>query len=232
MYFASMPDKECLDFTGFTKAEFLYILNHLKNIDFKNSPGRTREQALAIYLFWLKTGISQEMIKSIFNIKDQQTVSSYCQQVREALMKDFVPQHLGIDSFSRKQWLDTNTGIASVLYDLNDIRLCTVADGTYCYCEKPADNYLQRLLYSGQKKRHLVKIFIICATNGRIIDVFGPFAATMNDASILKYLMEKVPQARNIFQDDDVILLDRGFRDILKDMRTIYKTNPKSPPCK
>ena len=57
-----------------------------------------------------------------------------------------------------------------------------IADGTYLYCEKSSNNMLQRELYSGQKKRHLIKPFVICASKGFIIDVFG---ATDNDAKIL-----------------------------------------------
>ena len=69
-------------------------------------------------------------------------------------------------------------------------QLCLMADSTFMYCQKPENNKLQRLLYSCQKKRHLVKPFIVCATNGYKVDVFGPFSATANDASILLHLME------------------------------------------
>lgn len=50
---------------------------------------------------------------------------------------------------------------------------------------------IQRKLYSGNKKRPLVKPFVITTTNGRIIDVYGNYAACDNDASIMIDVLEK-----------------------------------------
>ena len=92
-----------------------------------------------------------------------------------------------MNSQTRDQWLTKNTALVNELYDLNN-QLCLIADGTYLYCQKSENNKVQRLLYSGQKKRHLIKPFIVCTANGFIVDAYGPFAATVNDASILSYI--------------------------------------------
>jgi predicted transcriptional regulator len=60
----------------------------------RSSNQRTIFQALAVYLFWLKTGLDQMTITAIFGLS-QQDVSRYLQQIREGLMKDFVPNYLG-----------------------------------------------------------------------------------------------------------------------------------------
>ena len=51
----------------------------------------------------------------------------------------------------RKEWLDQNTKIVKVLFDLDDTQLVCIAVGTYLYAEKSASNILQRQMYSGQK---------------------------------------------------------------------------------
>ena len=49
------------------------------------------------------------------------------------------------------------------LFDMNNIQAANIADGT---C-------------------NLVKPFVLCCTNGYIIDVFGPYSAKINDSTIL-----------------------------------------------
>jgi hypothetical protein len=57
----------------------------------KNSPSRTKKQALLVYLKWLKTGLTQTQLALYFGITSRQSISDYCQQVRDAMVKDFVP---------------------------------------------------------------------------------------------------------------------------------------------
>jgi hypothetical protein len=93
--------------TGFTKDEFFFILNELKSL--KNSPARSREQALAVYLTLLKTGNPQFTLSAFFGVESRQKISNMCFQVREAFMKDFVPKFLGCNSLKRVEWLSKNT---------------------------------------------------------------------------------------------------------------------------
>ena len=83
----------------------------------------------------------------------------------------------------------------------------------------------QRMTYSGQKKRNLVKPFLFCVTNGRILDLYVPFAAIDNDSTIIKDLLKKnhnkIKQTR---RENDIFVLDRGFRDAVKDLEGLgYK---------
>ena len=108
-----------------------------------------------------------------------------------------------------------------------------VCDGTYYECRKSGtDNYFQRLSYSGQKKKHLLKPFVICASNGRILGIYGLYQATMNDANILLHILKSDSDLRNLLKQDDILLLDRGFRDCVDELRDNYKLNPKMPYCK
>jgi hypothetical protein len=226
--FEKAPQKLFMNHTGFTKDEFFFILNELKSL--KNSPARSREQALAVYLTWLKTDIPQFTLSAFFGIESRQKISNMCFQVREAFKKDFVPKFLGCNSLKRVEWLSKNTELVKELYTLSDDQFCLIADGTYLYCQKSENNKLQRLLYSGQKKRHLIKPFVVCSSNGYIIDVFGPFAATANVASILLHLMSSLKDnssLKDVALPNDLFIVDRGFRDALK-----YGLLTKAPACK
>jgi hypothetical protein len=109
--------------------------------------------------------------------------------------------------------------------------------------DKSADNKLQRITYSDQKKRHFVRPFTVCCTDGFIIDLFGPFAAVNNDASILlRVLEENVEQGaadnyldvplRSFLRPNDYLVLDRGFRDCEKQVQSEYKFNVRMPTSK
>lgn len=181
---------------GFTKDEIIFILDEVKSLN--NSPQRNKLQALVIYLFWLKTGIAQDLIACYFGLNDRRFVGHLCDQVRTALNKDFCPNHLGSSHLNRDSWISKNTVMAKSVFDLNPDQFCFICDGTYCYCEKSCNNYVQRICYSGQKYRHLVKPFVISSTNGTIIDVYGPFTAVDNDASILTSILKTDKNLRDL----------------------------------
>jgi len=65
-----------------------------------------------------------------------------------------------------------------------------ICDGTYVRHQKSTNNKFQRKSFSGQKKVPLCKPFTICATDGYIIDMLGPYPANLNDAGILKIFLQ------------------------------------------
>lgn len=91
----------------------------------RNTTQRSVLQALALYLFWLKTGLSQERIALFFGIESQQNVSHYCQQVRESLKECFVSDNLGVSQKSRNEWLYHNSEIVKELFEMNDTQMVT-----------------------------------------------------------------------------------------------------------
>lgn len=80
------------------------------------------------------------------------------------------------------------------------------------------------MTYSLHKYRNLVKPFVVVATDGYIIDVRGPYPASMSDADIMKLLFqnENGPY-RQYFRPGDIFILDRGFRDALPLLENIYQ---------
>ena len=226
----TIKNDECLRYTGLNKDQFNELFCGLKTLN--DSQGRTKSQALATYLFWLKTGLDQATIASLFSINNQQTVSEYCSQVRKSLLKDFVPNHLGVSHLTREQWTQQTTITAKILYDVPSDRVVLVADGTYLYQNKSADNEIQRKSYSVQKSRHLSKPFIICTTTGKIVDVYGLYPATMNDATILDNILKCNKDLRKLLGQNDHIILDRGFRNVIDTLKNNYKLITHMPTCK
>ena len=117
-----------------------------------------------------------------------------------AIVKDFFHKIIGPSCLTREEWLTKNTVLVKESFDLAYDVLVLIADGFYIYCEKSSNNEVQRMLWSGQKTRHLVKPFVICAANGRIVDVYGPYPAKANDASIIEDILKKKTDLRNLLQ--------------------------------
>ena len=68
-----------------------------------NTVFRTKSQALAVYLFWLKIGCYQDIIATYFGANlSQRDISRYCDQVRVALNESFVKENIGPLSRSRE----------------------------------------------------------------------------------------------------------------------------------
>ncbi|CAF3862255.1 unnamed protein product [Rotaria sp. Silwood2] len=83
---------------------------------------------------------------------------------------------------------------------------------------KSRNNPVQRKTFNLQKKRSLVKPMVMTTTTGYILTIFGPFYSDFhnNDASILKHVMRNnYEDILNWVQENDIMILDRGFRDSL-----------------
>jgi hypothetical protein len=58
----------------------------------------------------------------------------------------------------------------------------------------------------------LIKPFIVCCTDGYIIDCYGPFQANQNDAKIFDYILQTDHELRNVLLPNKTyVFLDRGI---------------------
>ncbi|MCG7879800.1 MAG: transposase family protein, partial [Candidatus Thiodiazotropha endolucinida] len=160
----------------------------------------------------------------IFGI-GKKTCSKAIHSVRTALMTSFVPKHLGLSHIDRTDVINNHTtAFANVLFgdSKSDVAIA-VADGTYIYIEKSGNYSFQRRSYSVHKGQPLLKPMMLVASDGYILTVLGPYLADgkNSDAKITEHMLKS--NAENItdwFEKDDVLIVDRGFRDaidILKD---------------
>jgi hypothetical protein len=86
------------------------------------------------------------------------------------------------------------------LFDLDGSQLILIADGVYLYCEKSENSDTKRKLYSGLKKRHLLKQFVIVAGNNVIIGIYGPFSITTKDSKILELILKDDSALKNLIK--------------------------------
>ena len=64
--------------------------------------------------------------------------------------------------------------------------------------------------------------------DGYVLDTIGPFRGNMNDVSITQHVLCTCNSLIGCCEDDDVMLVDRGFRDVIDIFRKIgYE--PKMP---
>ncbi|CAF0717678.1 unnamed protein product [Brachionus calyciflorus] len=105
-----VDEKTIKNTTGLSQEHFLDLLSSLRSM--RDSINRTKSQALAVFLFWLKTCLDQLTIASYFSLENRISISHMCQQVRDALTEDFVPYNLGLSLMGRDDWVKQNSEIA------------------------------------------------------------------------------------------------------------------------
>ena len=63
---SKLPDSICQRTTGFNRQQFEELSGDL--ISLRNTSSRSKSQVLAIFLFWLKTGLDQYTVADYFDI--------------------------------------------------------------------------------------------------------------------------------------------------------------------
>jgi len=206
---ASLDENLCKQITGWYKKEFMEFTAYIKNV--RDTAGRTKEQLVAIYRYWLMKGLDQNTLALLKCNTSQQQISHYLEQIRNAMNEEFVPQFLGTKK-GIEFFLKHNTESVKILHDFTDETLAVIADGTYTRLEKSSNNEFQYVSYSLQKLDHLIKPFILCCADGYFIDCYGQFRATFNDADILKYILATDQDLKEllIIPKNIYLFLERG----------------------
>lgn len=204
---------------GLTIDQFneLYTLVPSLLIYYKNNELMART-ALYTYLFQLRTGHTHGEIGDKLKVS-RTTVSVRLNATRDALYKDFVPHHL--NCFYERADLERHTStIASELYCAGDKnKVVLIWDGTYIYINKSGNFRFQKYTYNDQKKRNFVKPMMGVATDGTILFVYGLYPAVTNDAKIIEDMTSRHASVFDQLQENDVMLLDRGFRDCVRQLK-------------
>lgn len=179
--------------------------------------GTGASNALFIYLMKLRLGDSNEAIAHYFGI-NQLKIAEILKKVRACLLSDFVPKYVN-HARSREDLLSHCSSLSRKLFlQDDDQRNVVIWDATYIYIEKSLNHQFQKQTYNSQKKRNYVKPMVCVASDGTIICTVGPFMATENDATIMtKIIPNNIPAMRN-FMENDVMLVDRGFRDCVEEL--------------
>ena len=98
--FSLLEDEEYVDLTGINKEAFDDLCTYLdKHI--RNTPTRDVKTTLGVFLFKLKAGLSNKLLSIIFGIS-KSSVRRAVSSVRVTLKEQFVPHHLGVNTFQEK----------------------------------------------------------------------------------------------------------------------------------
>ena len=170
-------------------------------------------------MFWIKikTGLSFGQICTLFNFEPTiklTCVTTTIHSVSEQLAKHFVREYLGVGSISRDEAMAHGNIYAERFFGGKRV----IWDGTYSYTQKSEDYEMAKKTYSGHKKRQLLKFMSNVLPYGYVLDTIGSFMSDgrNNDAGMTQYIIEFCNTLTCWLQEDDVTVLDRGFRDVIE----------------
>lgn len=213
---------------GVTSEEFAEVMALTPSLMIASKTIQKAEMALRMYLMRLRTGCSYAKIITKFN-STMPTVNKLIKMARVALVRDLVPHYVGFKNLTREFLKEHMTNQARILCcDGNADAVVTVWDCTYIFCWKSGNYTFQRSTYSGHKKSNLVKPMLCVCPDGYIVDIFTENKATINDAVIMKYILQHNLEIRSVLVDNDVFVVDRGFRDVIEDLKKL-KFHSKMP---
>ncbi|CAF3738772.1 unnamed protein product [Rotaria socialis] len=222
----SVSDDECKVLTSLTKVQFEDLVWQISKSGIRNSSNRSIRTAVAVLLCKLRFGMSNTLLTVLFQLPDKRTVSRCIESARTALINEFVPKNLGFAHIGRNDIIHQHTStLAQYLLCENEPNTAIVViDSTYIYIQKSRNNEFQRKSFNLHKKRSLLKPMLIVSTTGYIIACIGPFLSNYsnNDASIMQNILHRNTDGiRNWLNEDDVIVVDRGFRDCVNAMEDL-----------
>lgn len=230
-------ERELLFWTGLNRQQFNSLFDSIPSLNQQTRYNRTPRTDLAIYLCKLRTGAPNNRIGTIFNVAEA-SVARKILKVRTCLLTDFVPEHLGLDHISRNEVIQHGRILPTNIFGNEEmLKAIVIFDGTYLFIEKSSNFLFQRKTYSLHKYRNLIKPFLIVCADGYILDVTGPYPATMTDADIMKAILQNHGEPiedgafNYFFEEGDIFILDRGFRDAVPDIES-HGYVPHMPPTK
>ena len=213
--FDNIDKEDCINLTGLSQEQFDDLCSHII-IHVKNTPSRTPKTSIGIFLMKLKCALSNKLLSTLFKISVS-SIRRAVHTVRHALMRLFVSLYLGFDCFTREDIIKNHTRpLAKSLLCADGEKVILVLDGTYIYIQKSKNFSFQRRSYSLHKSRPLVKPMVVVTTTGHFVAILGPYLAKNNDASILNHMLQRnINDIKEFIKEDDIFVVDRGFRDSL-----------------
>lgn len=198
---------------GLDENQFNALIALIPSLSRAVGSDKKARQCLQLYLMRMRKDMTFEDLGKRFQMTPR-TASKLIKKARSSLTCDLVGKYFGFKNITRAD-LERHTSQQSrILYcNGNEKSVISIWDGTYIYCQQSGNYRFQKETYSVQKKRNLVKPMVCVASDGFIIDIFCPFKASENDASILKQILAEHKEVRKAFQLLDVFVVDRGFRD-------------------
>lgn len=215
-------------YAGLTSRQFDYILKCVSDELLERYKTIDKAKiALYMYIMKLRTNQTNAEIAPLFGVT-KEVVGLRLRATREILYRKFVPRHLL--NPTRNDLLNHTSPLSRRLYNINDNTAVVAWDATYMYIISSSNYTFQKATYSLQKKRNLMKFMLCVATDGFICASYGPYEAGKNDATILAEILNQPNNILEIFRPGDVMVVDRGFRDCVQELRNL-NFDVKIPAC-
>ena len=169
----------------------------------------------------MRQNLSNDFLKVLFRFSSRQAVSLSITTIQRSLMLPFVPHNIELNAITREQYIERHvTNFANRLYNPNPNDPVAIAyiNGTYVYMHKSSNFRALRQSYSMHKGRHVIKPALVVAPDGYIPDIHGPYFSDSrnNNASMLENEFQMdAADLRKWFQNGDIFIVDRGYRDVL-----------------
>lgn len=206
-----------IHFTAHDKSAFNELLDELPDLVHELKSKDKASDALFIYLMRLRTARTYQEIAIHFGVSIS-TVERRCDLVRSILKRVVVPRYVNVE-LNREELVRRKSATSKILFDgETSDRAHIILDGTYIYLEKSTNHRFQKDTFNSHKKRNYIKIMMGVLTNGEILFTLGPFKATENDAAITEKIFTADTPCTRAFMPEDIIILDRGFRDCITDL--------------
>ncbi|XP_060602549.1 uncharacterized protein LOC132755673 [Ruditapes philippinarum] len=211
-------NEDLCNLTGLNKDQFL-DLSSITEEHVRNTPVRSHITTLGIFMFKLKSGLSNKILSTLFDVS-KSSIRRAVHTIRKVLVSELVPKYLGFQHISREEIIKSHTrSLSQSLLAENASQAIIVLDGTYIYIRKSTNFKFQRRSYSVHKGRPLVKPMVIVSTTGYFISVLGPYLVDSknSDSGILNHAVRNnIEEIKNWAQPNDIFVVDRGFRDSLQ----------------
>jgi hypothetical protein len=168
-------ESDIIHYTGLTRAQFKILVDSVNESCYlRASAERSIDQAVAVYLHYIRTGFSEANI-SYEHETSEKNVRNWINRVREALTTSFVYKYMGQSSSSYDYDFikQRQSKIAKTLLNVGPDDILLICDATYFYIQKSGNYMFQKKTYNDHKKRNYIKPMIITTSDGLIVDIAG-----------------------------------------------------------
>jgi len=223
----SLTEDQFKSISPITKEQYNDLFTYCEPVAVEGGHRYVSKKDLLCFLCKMRQGLSDEFLCVMFHYSSKQATSLAISTVRQSLTIRFTRENIGFQALTRQQYIEQHiTEFSNQLYNSEPQKPKVIVynDCTYLNIEKSSCFKVLRQSYCVHKGRHLLKPAIFVAPDGYILDIQGPYFsnAANNDARILdSQLSRDVNIMRNWFQDQDIFILDRGYRDAIPILQRI-----------
>ena len=188
------------------------------------------EEALFLYLTWLRTNRTQEDLEIEFGI-DQTTISRYLPRV-EAKLKRMLPTARYV--MEKLGGMDNIDQIKKIFPGFDGT---VIVDGTHVEACRPQDKEERKAAYSGKKKTTTYNTGVYATSDGGILGISGTKPGSTHDITELRESIGDMGVIGESMRDPDTpaderleLLGDGGYQGVAKDCPGANVTTPTKKP--